>query len=225
MNLAHMTWKRRLAVVLSLMWIVMVAAISVSYGSEFDPFRMREVFKAGYALTIFLVFGVLPMVVGWGGVWVLSAKHSTLPSDGSVCDAATTVRNKIVPETSQAPLPAMSSEETTSMAWVLFSFDGRIGRLVFAKYWLLLFVADIGGIVLAANVFPDANAVVVISAIGLLFLWPSLAILAKRLHDRDHSFWYGLIALIPVVGLWVVVEAFFLKGDRGANRYGLPLQR
>jgi uncharacterized membrane protein YhaH (DUF805 family) len=55
----------------------------------------------------------------------------------------------------------------------------------------------------------------------LAALWFQIPVWVKRLHDRNHSLWYGLIVLIPVVGyLWLLVELGFLRGTVGNNRFG-----
>lgn len=59
--------------------------------------------------------------------------------------------------------------------------------------------------------------------VGLLIIWPSLAIQVKRWHDRDKSGWWVLIGLIAVIGgIWVLVECGFLPGTAGTNRFGPP---
>jgi len=56
---------------------------------------------------------------------------------------------------------------------------------------------------------------------SLIFLWPTLAVQAKRWHDRDKSAWWLLINLIPVVGaFWTLIENGFLEGTPGPNRFG-----
>ena len=56
---------------------------------------------------------------------------------------------------------------------------------------------------------------------SLIALWPSLAVYAKRWHDRGKSGWWTLIILIPIVGaIWMLVECGFLKGTDGANDFG-----
>ena len=51
--------------------------------------------------------------------------------------------------------------------------------------------------------------------------WPSVAVQAKRWHDRNKSAWWIAIGLIPVVGpVWAFIENGFLPGDAGENRYG-----
>ena len=53
------------------------------------------------------------------------------------------------------------------------------------------------------------------------FFWGAAALIVKRLHDRDHSAWRLLIALIPVVGpLWLLIDLFFRAGSPGENQYG-----
>jgi len=52
---------------------------------------------------------------------------------------------------------------------------------------------------------------------------PSISSTVARLHDRDHSAWWLLWWLLPVVG-WIVlfVDNGFLRGTPGPNRYGPP---
>jgi hypothetical protein len=56
--------------------------------------------------------------------------------------------------------------------------------------------------------------------LSLLTLVPQLAINIKRCHDRDRSAWFMLIALVPLVNLWYLVELGFLPGTKGANHFG-----
>ena len=56
---------------------------------------------------------------------------------------------------------------------------------------------------------------------GLLFLWPALAIQAKRWHDVDKSAWWILINLVPAVGgLIALVFNGFVAGTPATNRFG-----
>jgi uncharacterized membrane protein YhaH (DUF805 family) len=56
--------------------------------------------------------------------------------------------------------------------------------------------------------------------VGLIFMWPMLAIQIKRCHDRNRSGWFMLVFLIPLVNLWPAIEIAFLKGTDGPNRFG-----
>jgi uncharacterized membrane protein YhaH (DUF805 family) len=52
---------------------------------------------------------------------------------------------------------------------------------------------------------------------------PSISSTVTRLHDRSHSAWWLLWALVPLVGAVVlVVQVGGLRGDGGPNRYGPP---
>ncbi|NPU70018.1 DUF805 domain-containing protein [Bradyrhizobium sp. 83012] len=97
----------------------------------------------------------------------------------------------------------------------LFSFDGRVSR---SAYWLGLVLA-FAFFVVVAVVPPLAfnNAVL---GLSLLALWPTLAIGAKRCHDRGRSGWYQLVGLIPFVGqITLFIELGFLRGTDGPNRF------
>jgi uncharacterized membrane protein YhaH (DUF805 family) len=106
------------------------------------------------------------------------------------------------------------------LAHILFSPSGRIGRLTFLGAWLLLVVGALSTLYLSTIVVPDAPANIVVNCIGVIFLWPNIVVLLKRLQDRDHSLLFGLLLLIPFIGLWVLVEAFLLKGTNGPNSFG-----
>ena len=133
----------------------------------------------------------------------------------------------------------------------LFSFDGRMRR---SEYWLisiglgvvkgvlaLFLVFVIGGFSKENNEFARA-------AIDLLFLWPAVALMVKRGHDRNRSLAYSVVALslflvlgvgIGVAGameredllafagfaaialaLYLLIDYGFMDGTPGRNRYG-----
>jgi uncharacterized membrane protein YhaH (DUF805 family) len=103
------------------------------------------------------------------------------------------------------------------MDWkfVLFSFEGRINR---AKYWaaqLAMLPVYIGALVLDGGEPSGFFGIAM-----LLLLYPHLATNVKRCHDRDHSGWFILVSLIPIVSLWYAVEIGFMQGTVGANAYG-----
>jgi uncharacterized membrane protein YhaH (DUF805 family) len=117
--------------------------------------------------------------------------------------------------------------------WLFASFEGRINR---AKFWigsLVLWVLWILVNVVLSTIFgmryvegeifpvmgPVAWLVWVIIAVALTYA--SLAVWAKRWHDRDKSGWWSLIALVPIVGaIWILVELGCLPGTEGPNRFG-----
>jgi len=57
---------------------------------------------------------------------------------------------------------------------------------------------------------------------SLANLLPALALGARRLHDIGKSGWWQLIALIPLVGIIILIVCFCQKSDVGANAHGQP---
>lgn len=103
---------------------------------------------------------------------------------------------------------------------LLLSFDGRINR---QPYWLyILAVVVVVALPLSLFFEPDSESYDVASGIAsLILLYPSLAVQAKRWHDRNKSAWWILINLIPIIGgLWTLIECGFLRGTPGPNRFG-----
>ena len=120
------------------------------------------------------------------------------------------------------------------MSIALFTtFRGRIGRLHWWVGNLILLAAqflvgilfgiglmgagyDLDDPVAAGNIVDGITLVT-----GLVFLLPTWALVAKRLHDRDKSVKWILLFLVPVLGwLWLLVELGFLHGTVGPNRFG-----
>jgi len=104
--------------------------------------------------------------------------------------------------------------------WFLLSIEGRINRKPFWLYALSVFgVSFIISFILtgAGNVNPNSISLI----LTLVFLWPNIAVQAKRWHDRDKSAWWILINLIPILGpIWALVVTGFLPGTPGDNKFG-----
>jgi uncharacterized membrane protein YhaH (DUF805 family) len=114
-----------------------------------------------------------------------------------------------------------SKKEIMNWTWFLFSVKGRITR---KPFWIFNFIVFSGWILL--SLFTEtANDLDEITKPQIMFLiwifWPSIAVQAKRWHDRNKSAWWVAIGLIPVVGpIWAFIENGFLVGDSGDNRFG-----
>ena len=113
--------------------------------------------------------------------------------------------------------------EKMSLKSTLFSFEGRIPRRV---YWavslgvMFVFYAIIFSLLM---VFGEESPVVetTILVLYIPLIWISLAVQAKRWHDRNKSGRWILIGFIPLIGtIWVLIENGFLRATRGPNRYG-----
>ncbi len=114
------------------------------------------------------------------------------------------------------------------------SFQGRIPRMTWWLGNLIIMIVEwvlfalFGGMSMM-NVDPTdpmaaeqmMSNMWPIWVITLIFLWPSLALAAKRWHDRNKSAWWILIIFIPIVGpIWYLIECGFLRGTEGPNRFG-----
>jgi uncharacterized membrane protein YhaH (DUF805 family) len=170
------------------------------------------------ALITGRVYNQAPAAAGGG---LVAPTGSPVPAAGPVPAGGQVYTGGLAP-TGQ-PVPRPISE-------VLFSFKGRISR---SDYWLrgfliLLPIGIFNNILMYGVRSPGARALAMI--IGLACTWPSLALLSKRLHDRNRRALWLLTLLIPfadiVFAVWILVEVWFLKGTDGPNRFGEdPLRR
>jgi uncharacterized membrane protein YhaH (DUF805 family) len=132
-------------------------------------------------------------------------------------------------------------------AYLLTSFDGRIGRKSFWIAMAALTVAEIFGHILAEEIQGDRLSAIV----DLAYTYPEFAVAVKRAHDRNMSLWlliafFGAGALLDlltvleltgtddqpsmlsllialpftVLGLALLFELGFRKGTPGPNQYG-----
>ncbi|WP_434937512.1 DUF805 domain-containing protein [Shewanella sp. HL-SH8] len=114
------------------------------------------------------------------------------------------------------------------MEWYLtvlkkyFVFSGRARR---KEYWMFALFNFIISFVLSLvdmgiGSYNEIMGLGTLSGIyTLLVLIPSIAVAIRRLHDTNHSGWWLLIALIPLLGalFLLVVFCFDSKED---NEYG-----
>lgn len=105
------------------------------------------------------------------------------------------------------------------MRRLLLSGQGRVGR---SRFWLATF----GLWAVFVLTFVGLEAALGRTSTFLLyppFFWVLLALLRKRLHDRDKSSAWLLLLLVPLMGpLWIGFELYILPGSLGDNRYGPP---
>ena len=127
-----------------------------------------------------------------------------------------------------------------SLVQFLFSFEGRVRRL---HFWLFLLVLSVlyGGLFwqlahwhvdhgtrydgpFGPASYWGVTGMVTNPLFGILAVaavWMKLAVFVKRWHDRDKSGWFVLVIFIPFIGwLWQLIECGFLDGTPGANRFG-----
>jgi uncharacterized membrane protein YhaH (DUF805 family) len=101
-------------------------------------------------------------------------------------------------------------------------FSGRARR---SEFWFFaLFSAIVRAI---ANVidailhtsYPRTGGGLVATVASLALLIPSLAVGARRLHDKGRSGWWLFIALIPIVGI-IILIVWWAQDSDPDNQYG-----
>jgi uncharacterized membrane protein YhaH (DUF805 family) len=107
-----------------------------------------------------------------------------------------------------------------SLAQLYLGVRGRIAR---RTYWLhgvlslLLLGVTVNGLLAIARVDDDTAG----KLVNVVFLWPLIAVSAKRQHDFNFSAWWALVHFVPVVGsLVLLLVDGIVPGTPGANRFG-----
>jgi uncharacterized membrane protein YhaH (DUF805 family) len=118
---------------------------------------------------------------------------------------------------------SVATAENTSLRAKLFSFEGRIPRRAYWGYSFLIvgiFYAIVLGLIFTLGE-KSKITMVVMMVLYVPLIWASIAIQAKRWHDRDKSGWWYFIAFIPFIGgIWAFIECGCLRGTFGLNTYG-----
>jgi len=96
-------------------------------------------------------------------------------------------------------------------------FDGRSGR---DEFWWFFLANLIVGVVLSLLGQASTFFYIIYVIYGLALIIPSIAVGIRRLHDINRTGWWILIALVPLVGLIVLLVFYATAGDRGTNQYG-----
>ena len=98
-------------------------------------------------------------------------------------------------------------------------FDGRASRPAFWWWFLFGLLVGIGATIIDAII---GTWGVVGGLVSLALLLPNLSVAIRRLHDTDHSGWWVLIGLIPIIGFIVLLIFYLRESDPGENQYGPP---
>jgi uncharacterized membrane protein YhaH (DUF805 family) len=101
----------------------------------------------------------------------------------------------------------------------LVGLDGRIGR---GTWWLGFFAAFGIGITNIALFGSDITSLGALLLTGLTWVI-SISTTVKRYHDRGKSGWWFWLILLPIIGgIWQLIELGFCSGDEHENDYGPP---
>ncbi len=101
-------------------------------------------------------------------------------------------------------------------------------RAIRSEYWywtLFVVLVSIVSGVIDWTIVPGAKVGPVGAITSLALLLPGIAVSVRRLHDRDYSGWWVLLAFVPLVGWIILLVWFVMRGTVGDNRFGPdPLQ-
>ncbi len=98
-------------------------------------------------------------------------------------------------------------------------FEGRARR---KQYWMffLFNIAISFAITIVIGIVSDSLASGISALYSLALLLPGLGLGVRRLHDTGKSGWFLLIALIPLLGIFILIYFLVIEGDSGPNEYG-----
>lgn len=105
-----------------------------------------------------------------------------------------------------------------------FSWEGRASRAEFwwfslAMYLVMLVVAW-GLQPAAAAIHSPGTGVTVYTLLMLVILFPSIAVMVRRLHDTNRNGGWFWISFVPLIGGLILFVFTVTPGDPYANRYG-----
>jgi uncharacterized membrane protein YhaH (DUF805 family) len=102
-------------------------------------------------------------------------------------------------------------------------FSGRARR---KEYWYFVLINMLISIALSfidsltGNYNPETGMGLLSGIYALAVLIPSIAVGFRRLHDTGRSAWWFLIALIPLIGV-IVLLVFLVQDSKEENEYGI----
>lgn len=104
-----------------------------------------------------------------------------------------------------------------------FCFTGRARR---KEYWMFVLFNVIAAFVVGfvGGFLAGLTGIGALALLGALYnlaaIIPGLAVGIRRLHDIGRSGWWCLIALVPFVGVIILLVFMILDSQPGENEYG-----
>jgi uncharacterized membrane protein YhaH (DUF805 family) len=137
------------------------------------------------------------------------------------------------PDSPYAPPRASVGESLPAFAELKpFSVEGRIGRLRFLAWTMVLSlvgipVVGVFALIGLGLISGESTTGLIIGGIFAFFLFIAFVIISilfsvQRLHDIGWSGWLWLLNLVPFVGSFFPFVIMVVPGNTGANRYGPP---
>ena len=102
------------------------------------------------------------------------------------------------------------------------NFSGRASRSEFWWFSLFNFLISIPAVmidlIIGIEVVPGYGPFASILIIALLL--PNMGLVVRRLHDTGRSGWWYFIALVPCVGIIILLVFTIMDGEPHPNAYG-----
>ena len=101
-------------------------------------------------------------------------------------------------------------------------FKGRARR---SEYWFFSLFTLLVSLILGfaegyLGIFPNTDQAILANIFSLLIIIPFIAVGVRRLHDTNHSGWWYLLIIIPIIG-WIIILIWLCKNsDEKDNRFG-----
>ncbi|MGZ3181183.1 MAG: DUF805 domain-containing protein [Telluria sp.] len=102
----------------------------------------------------------------------------------------------------------------------IFALDGRLGRLRYWAYGVL--VAVLSGILVYGVMWVATGGAHKSMLTDLIATIPLLYLVRRRLHDLDRNGWLSVLILIPLLNVFFSLYLVFARGTDGPNEYGPP---
>ena len=105
-----------------------------------------------------------------------------------------------------------------------FTVDGRIGRLRYLAWSMLLMLACLPLFGIAGGFFAASEILggLLVAVVSIAAVVVGIMFGVQRLHDIGWSGWLLLITLVPIVGGVFSLLMFIIPGSTAANRFGSP---
>jgi uncharacterized membrane protein YhaH (DUF805 family) len=101
------------------------------------------------------------------------------------------------------------------------NFSGRAGR---PEFWWWVLAVWIFELIVAVVLGRGNGFIAFVAYVIYLVLWlATIAVGCRRLHDTGKSGWLQLLALIPCIGVIILIVFWVQPGTPGDNAYGPPV--
>lgn len=101
------------------------------------------------------------------------------------------------------------------------NFEGRASRSAFWWWVLLIFIINVAVSLVFGNGRGGSGFLLFLGWVISIILWlATIAVGCRRLHDTGKSGWLQLLALIPCVGIIILVVFWVQPGAVGDNVHG-----